>query len=108
MRGSLNLILESHQPQTQEKDIYHTYEKNSDTVPPLTLCFAAERTLVGWTDRQRNEQVMKPKKEMVLMEGSNKVQELEENKENEGVGKRGREREREIIIEVLINRNHTV
>lgn len=52
--------------------------------------------------------MMKPKKEMVLMEGSNKVQELEENKENEGVGKRGREREREIIIEVLINRNHTV
>lgn len=52
---------------------------------------------------------MEPKKEWVLMEGSNKVQEWEGSTESEGLGKGGGvKREREIIIEVLINRNHTV
>ena len=64
MRGSLNLILESHQPQTRECGIYHTYEKNLDTSP--CFVFSAEETRVGRTEstvsRQRNEQGMKPKK----------------------------------------------
>lgn len=49
MRGSLNLILESHQPQTREEDIYHAYEKNSDT-----SLLSARRYGVGWGGR--NEQ----------------------------------------------------
>lgn len=76
MRGSLNLILECHQPQTHEWDIYHAYEKNPDT--SSRFVFSAERQNIGWEDRinrltQRNEQAMKLKKERVLMEGSNTV-----------------------------------
>ena len=48
---------------------------------------------------------MKPRKERVLMEGSNKVPEWEGCTESKGVGEK---KEREIIREVLINRNHTV
>lgn len=41
------------------------------------------------------------------MEGSSEEQEWEGSIESKAVGKGGGEKEREIIREVLINRNHT-
>lgn len=52
MRGSLNLILESHHPQTQEWDIYHAYEKNSDT--SSRFVFPAE-TIKRWLGGQHQQ-----------------------------------------------------
>ncbi len=48
MRGSLNLILERHQTQTQEWDIHHAYEKNSDT--STRFVFSAQRQNIGEED----------------------------------------------------------
>lgn len=109
MRASLNLILESRQPQTQEWDIHHACEENSDSSPHFVF-FARSRVLVGRTasadlEEWPSDQVRETKgfngREWRGWEGST---------ESERVGKRGGENvcEREIVREVLINRNHTV
>lgn len=60
MRGSLNLILESHQPQTQEWGIYEAYENMP--IPPLASFSLLRGRNIGWEDSinrlgHRSEQV---------------------------------------------------
>lgn len=81
MSGSLNLILESHQPQTWEWDIYQAYEKDSGA------------SLLGPNIGSEDRLVMKPKKRK---DCNGREQHIEQRStEGEGVGEGGGEKEGE-------------
>lgn len=86
---------------TQEWDIHHTYEKNSDTSSPVSLLGGQNTAREDGIDSpgQRNEWVTRLGKDGVLMERSNKVQERGRQRGGSEVEEKGGQEKTERSLE---------